>query len=272
MQDRHRVLLQRGISPHDAARINTGNDAALLGNLYPAAYWNIWNIFSRPDLLRELRAEVAKAVVIGETGSAGDSGPTYTLDISVLRTACPLLVSAFQETQRLYSLSLQIREVLQDTTVIPTDSKREILFRKGSMVQISGLPALHDKDIWGQDADEYDSHRFIRLRKDPDSQILKPSDIPSGAFPVWGIAPHVCPARQFATTGCIAMAALLVLRFDVEPERGTWALPKLVCGLQSMVMPAKEVSVRVKPRGEWNQGTWKVVVGQPLTKAPLAVS
>ncbi|KAH8895780.1 cytochrome P450 [Thozetella sp. PMI_491] len=271
VQRRNAILRQHGMTPLDAVGINTGNDAALLGNLYPAAFWNIWNIFSRPDLLRELRAEVAKAVV-REEASSPEAGPTFTLDISVLRTACPLLVSTFQETQRLNSLSFQIREVLRDTTVAPTDSKRDFLFKQGNMVQISGLPALHSKETWGPDADEFDAHRFIRLRKDPESQIVKPSDLPSGAFPVWGIAPHVCPARQWASTACMAMAALLILRLDVEPEGDKWTLPKLTSRNVSMAMPTKEVNIRAKSREEWNRGGWKVVVGQPQTRAPLAIT
>lgn len=44
----------------------------------------------------------------------------------------------------------------------------------------------------------------------------------ASGFVPWGAAPYLCPARQFATTEILIVAALLVMQADIRPACGTW--------------------------------------------------
>lgn len=126
--------------------MNTGLDVALISNYAGIAFWTVYHVLSRPGLLEAVRDEAEKAVVRGE--KEGD----YTLDVSVLRTSCPLLVSVLQETQRLKTTVANIREVISDTSI--SAGGKDYMLKKGNYVQLHCPPVLHSKELW------YD--RFLR--------------------------------------------------------------------------------------------------------------
>lgn len=140
VKERTRVLIESGAPPMEAIAINTGFDVALLGNYTGIAFWTIYNVISRPELLEAARKEAENAVIRG--GEDGD----FTLDVSVLRTSCPLLVSVLQETQRLQTWHANIREVISDTKI--SAGGKDYMLKKGNYVQLHGQPVLRSKELW----------------------------------------------------------------------------------------------------------------------------
>lgn len=127
----------------------------------------------------------------------------------------------------------------------------------------------------GENANDFDPRRFIK-KDDPAGGIVPRNQIPPMAFPVWGIAPHVCPARFYAGTGVLVLVALLILRLDFLPVgegRGDPEWRKLGDGFDfsGISRPTTPVQVSVKPRAE-RMGRWRVVVGTPNTRLQFSVA
>ncbi|KAK3689091.1 cytochrome P450 [Podospora appendiculata] len=269
LQARTSLFADRDLSLRENAWMNIGYDVAILANFVPTAFWAVYNVISRPALLAQIRDELVATETVARDADDG----SCVLDLSRLRTSCPLMLSAFQETQRVATTHAMIREVLADTT-ISTDTSSYLL-KKGAYVQVASVPTLRSAEIWGDDPAVFDPHRFIKLKKDAASSIVRPADLPSAAFPVWGIAPHVCPARQYASTGCLALVAMLAMRFEFLPAEGgggEWkARLRTRIDFQSVVLPDEKVRVCVRLRKGWNEGVWRVVVGEVGTRMVLAV-
>lgn len=140
IKERTRILVENGCPPIDAAHMNGGLDVALISNYAGIAFWTIYHVLSHPGLIEAVRDEAEKAVVKGENGD------DYTLDVSILRTSCPLLVSVLQETQRFKTTHANIREVISDTSI--SAGGKDYVLRKGNYVQLHGVPVLHSKELW----------------------------------------------------------------------------------------------------------------------------
>ncbi|KAK2607016.1 hypothetical protein N8I77_005728 [Diaporthe amygdali] len=271
IKERSRALIDNGSPVEEAARMNTGLDVALISNYAGIAFWTVYHVLSHPGLITAVRDEVEKAVVRAENEE------DFTLDVSVLRTSCPLLVSTMQETQRLKTTHSNIREVISDTKI--TAGGKDVLLKKGNYVQLHGSPVLHSQELWGDDADEFDPYRFIRMKKDSPPGVVPPNQLPTMSFPVWGVAPHVCPARFYASTGVMVLVALVVLRLDISPagtRRGdardaAWQELEGVFNFSAVSRPQGPVHVSVRPRKS-GMGKWGVVVGKPNTRLQFSVA
>ncbi|KAI3390376.1 hypothetical protein diail_9880, partial [Diaporthe ilicicola] len=197
VKETDRIYREAGWPDEDIARHHAILSNGIFSNTSPSIYWAIHDLYSRPDLVSEVRKEVLANAVDGtkETG--------FTLDIAAVKQKCPLLLSAYQETQRLRHTHANIRAVLQDTVL------DEYLLKKGNLVQMPAEPIHADTALWGPTAAEYDPYRFVK-------QKLAPGFLP------WGAPPHLCPARQFAALEVLLVLALLVVRVDLEPVGSGW--------------------------------------------------
>ncbi|KXH35577.1 hypothetical protein CSAL01_05783 [Colletotrichum salicis] len=271
IKGRSRVMAENGVSPRDIGRINVGFDIAMLANYVPTTWWSVFEVFSRPWLVDAIREEVRKAVKKDENGE-------FCMDISVIKSACPLLLSSIQEAQRLHTIHAHIREVLRDTT-ITVDNKTQLL-KSGNYVQINGIPILRNEETWGSDATSFDAYRFIKMKKKPDTPgVAAPGDLAPHSFPIWGVAPHVCPARWFATTGTMTLIALMTLKLDVEvasefkgegPSGREWRMPEVEGLFVALHSPAEPIPITVRSRQEF-EGKWRVEIGTPGTRLQLSV-
>lgn len=120
--------------------MNTALDIALITNYTGVAFWTLYHVFSQPGLLEAARKEAEKSII------KGDEDGDYTLDMSVLRTSCPLLVSVMQETQRLKTTHANIREVISDTNI--SAGGKDHMLKKGNYVQLHSPPVLRSKELW----------------------------------------------------------------------------------------------------------------------------
>lgn len=117
----------------------------------------------------------------------------------------------------------------------------------------------------------------MRKGDDPAGGVVPPNQLPAMAFPVWGVAPHVCPARFYASTGVLVMVALVVLRLDVSLAGAAggagpaWRALKEEFNYSAVSRPTEPVRVSVRPRKD-RRGNWKVVVGRPNTRLQFSVA
>lgn len=253
---------REGVSLRDQAGNQASFNLALLPNTVPTAFWSLYDIFSRLQLLADVRAEVeGNAVSIEEK----DGKTAFSLDVAKLRTDCPLLLSSYQETQRTKSIHANIRQVLSETTIESPTTGSQYYMTRGEYIQMPSGPIHKDTSIWGSTASSFDPHRFLKS----DTATRKGE---SYSFLPWGSAPHLCPARQFASTEIMLFVALMVLRFEFASPGGAerWGELKPMAGeLLTMMPPKGEVRVDVRRRAGW-QGKWTLVMGDSSKRIPLA--
>ncbi|KAF4943229.1 hypothetical protein FSARC_14980, partial [Fusarium sarcochroum] len=145
--ERLRTMQEAGIDEDDICKQQAAFGIAAFANTVPIMYWAIYELFSRPDLLEEVRKELFEQAISGtkETG--------FKLEVAALKTKCPLLLSVYQETQRLRHVHANIRKVTEDTLL---DGK--YLLKAGHFVMMPGQPVHTNKTTWGDSADTFDPY------------------------------------------------------------------------------------------------------------------
>jgi cytochrome P450 len=226
----------------------------MLSNTVPTFYWTIWELYSRKDLLAEVREELKACAIIEQKEG-------FALNIAALKTDCSLLLSVFQETQRIRHIHAAIRKVMSDTLL---DGK--YLLRKGNYLQMPGSSIHSNTELWGPSATDFDPYRFVNQGAHASGFKQRGRD-----FLAWGAPPHLCPARQFAATEILILVALFVMRVDLRPVRDTWEKsPALDFNDPVTVLnPKTDVQVHVSVREKW-AGDWKLHMSPSTCRVPLA--
>ncbi|KUL82073.1 hypothetical protein ZTR_09122 [Talaromyces verruculosus] len=234
---RYKVHISNGISLEEFARIEASLGLGLLSNTVPTTFWLMFDLYSRPKLLQQLREEI-------ENNALYINGNSATIDVADLRDQCPMLVSTFQESLRFRASGASTRFVYEDMMF---DDK--YLLRAGSIVYIPAQPVHSHADVWSQSSSEFVPDRF-----------LKSNPRKLGGFLGFGVSPSICPGRHFASGEIISFAAAMILRFDLSPAKSpsSWAEPKL--NLSSVVAtatpPGEPFLVNLTPRGEFADFDW----------------
>lgn len=228
-----------GFSLEDLARGELGNAFAVLGNSTPCALWVLYQVFSDEQVLDNIRREVSAMVT-------DDSDGICSIDLANIRTACPALLSTFQETMRYRGVAPGPRLILDDVVL---DGGYRL--KQGSMLMIP-TPVQHtDTSAWGDDANEFDYMRFARK---PAPGKKRPNRV---AFRAFGGGHVLCPGRHFATTEIMALVALMVIQFDVTPTTGKWIEPSWKNSPLQAGFPIidQDIEVELRPRNpnvKWN--------------------
>jgi len=255
-----------GISPEDSARFEITNMIGILVNTAPAAFWLIMHVYSHPGLLEDLRKEVEGILHVSSEVDSG--GVVRTLDISLLKTSCPLLFSTYQELLRIHSSNASVRWVMQDTLLAD-----KYLLKKDGIIQMPSKVMHEDMEIWGPTAAVFDPRRFVKVDSNskPDAKGgvggagavgEKTQKQHPAAFRAFGGGSTLCPGRFFATTEIMSVVAMFLLRFDLAPVGGNLSLPTQVGNslATSIQAPTRDVRVRVRRRGgKWEGGRWRFV-------------
>jgi cytochrome P450 len=254
IHERQRVLNDSGITKKDIDKNEATFAIAVFANTSPTMFWALWELYARPEILEEVREEIARNALRGSK----DEG--FKIDVAALKQKCPLLLSVFQETQRVRQAHANIRKVMADTLL-----DGQYLLKAGNYLQMPGKPIHMDKTIWGESAEVFDPYRFV-----PKGDNGEKVSVGTNSFMAWGAAPHLCPARQFATTEILILLALLAMRVDMKPiETGTWELETKQGEFASVQSPKLDVKVQIIPRSEW-MGTWTLEMGESKTRVSLA--
>ncbi|KAI9903489.1 hypothetical protein N3K66_000018 [Trichothecium roseum] len=271
IRERQRILREGGVRFDDRVKQDASFCTAAFPSTVPTLFWTVYDLFSRPEILAQVREELLEhAVVKGASGSG-------KLDVAALKTRCPLLLSVYQETQRTKHIHANVRLVTEDTVL---DGRW--LLRKGAYLQMPGQPIHESEAVWGPAATEYDPYRFYQpqttaARGEGEEETGKAGSrqkvtVKPNTFLAWGAAPHLCPARQFASTEVMILVALLALSVDLAPAGGAgWdRRPELsTAEMTTLIGPAKDVRLEVRPR-EAAAGGWALEMGESRTRVSLA--
>jgi len=247
---RHQTMVEGGLNLEDMSRSEAAMAFGLLGNSVPSTFFLLFELCSRPTVADEIRQELLKNAV---TVQKQDGKSTHVVDLALIREKCHHFVSAFQEMLRLRMLSPNTRQISREVLL---DNK--YLLKKGSLVQMP--PAYYNRSeaFWGSTVLEFDSKRFLTKESGSGGRTR--------GFIAFGSTPHICPGRHFAAGEICALAAMLLLRFDIEPVGGKWYEPELnAMALTASVPPPKDpYMVKVTPRAEFTGVEWdfKVTAGK----------
>ena len=205
-------------------------------NVVPTVFWMLSYIYSDADLLQALREEVA---ILGNP-----------LDITKLRS-CPLLISTFQETQRLKQHGNAVRFVTADTLL------GGYLLKKGSIIQIPSAVLNTASSTWGLDSKTFNPRRFL---DSDDKKARQQGFIPFGG------GKHLCPGRHLAFTETLGFVAAFVFGFDMEGAQimGT-RTHKMGSGARK---PKGDLKVTIRRREGFDNVNWSFNVGSEKDVAP----
>lgn len=205
-------------------------------NVVPTVFWMLSYIYSNADLLQALREEVA---ILGNP-----------LDITKLHS-CPLLISTFQETQRLKQHGNAVRFVTADTLL------DGYLLKEGSIIQIPSAVLNTASSTWGPDSQTFNPRRFL---DSDDKKARQQGFIPFGG------GKHLCPGRHLAFTETLGFVAAFVSGFDMEGAQimGT-RIHKMGFGARK---PKGDLKVSIRRREGFDNVNWSFNVGSEKDVAP----
>ncbi|CAL5866295.1 uncharacterized protein PFLUO_LOCUS502 [Penicillium psychrofluorescens] len=259
---RFQIPQDAGVTVRDIALLETSMAFALLSNTVPAAFWALYDMFSRADLLKQIRDEVqANAVHISEDG-------THVIDLADLRDECPLLMSAFQEILRTRSSSSPTRYVTKELMV-----GDRYLLKEGHVVMMPAISIGRNPDVWGSTNRDFDPRRFMKATHSDNQTEKKKDPRRVGGFMSFGVSPVICPGRHFASGEILGLIAMTVMRFDVLPVGGIWkdppTNPKAITSIMGPLQGGFDVNVR--PRKEFEGTSWDFTVTEGKSRYPLVI-
>jgi hypothetical protein len=236
---RWKVQHDAGMSTETIARLEATSGLGLLANSAPTSFWTVFDIYSRPELLIMIREEVRQNALHVDASSG-----LHILDLTGIGNGCNLLLSAFQETLRLRAHGPTTRMVTEDLML-----NGQYLIKAGSILQMPSVLLNRNDSVWKEKPGEFIPERF---------QSDKHYSKKLSAFLSFGTTPRMCPGRHFATAKILALAAMLVLRYDLTPETGRWITPELNPHAMGATVnpPLDQCRVQVTQRSEYKQTTW----------------
>ena len=181
----------------------------LLNNANPTAYWLLRRIYTHPNAIPKLRAEIAPVFPPGSKSKS-----ITTLDqVHHLLTACPLLRAFYDETLRLHSYSSSNRIVAAPEDDNPTTVGGYTL-KQGRNLLLPSYSQHHSPHHFGPNPDRFDPSRFL----EPVLPGGKPAD--AKMVRAFGGGVSLCSGRFFAGNEVLAYAASVLWRYDVRFSAG----------------------------------------------------
>jgi cytochrome P450 len=144
----------------------------------------------------------------------------------------------------------------------------QYLFKAGGVVNMPSHILNREYSSWGDHSDRFDHARFMAQ----DAATAKASGRQKG-FMSFGVSPNICPGRHFASGEVLALAAMVILRYDILPESGAWNRPKVNANAiaASISPPLKAFKVKVTEREEYMGTTWAFNVTEGKGKFNLVI-
>lgn len=260
---RYTANTRYGVSLWNQGRLEVGTLLGILANTIPSLFYMLVRIFADGKLLQDIRDELENTAVLN------CGGKLKRVLILTMREKCHLLHSTFQELLRFHAKGAGARYVREDTML---DDR--YLLKKGMIVQMPMAVMHFDPTIWGAGAEEFKPDRFLKKSDDQRNHKLnsetrlKSSEekkdtkqILTGYRPFGGGA-SLCPGRHFVTLEALALTAIMVLRFDIDPVNREWSIPpqKQESLATNVFPPAHDIKVRVKRRKGMEDINWDFVM------------
>jgi cytochrome P450 len=151
-----------------------------------------------------LAAHVTYDVALADT-IRKETAPAFKIDSSLdtfyLINSCPVLMSVWFEVLRFYTSVTTMRTATEDTFIGDT------YFQKGSELLFSARQLALNRDVFSDNAAEFDHMRFFRNPELQHNESFRP----------FGGGKSMCPGRHIAVHVATALVAILLRRYDVSP-------------------------------------------------------
>ncbi|KAL8643776.1 MAG: hypothetical protein Q9226_008130 [Calogaya cf. arnoldii] len=250
---RHLINTKYNITNWNAGRLEVGVLLGILANIIPTMFYMIIHIFSDEQLLQRIRTELEASAI-----ARSSDGSTQTLKVMSMRAYCHLLHATFKEVLRHHALGSSVRYVRED---ILLDGK--YFLKKGMVVQMPMGVIHRNRHAWGNDATSFRPERFLADGSEEGGKNVRQTNT-AHAFRPFGGGTSLCPGRHVATLETMALAALMVLRFDVRPaDGGDWVIPepRQESMATNVFPPEKDVRVKVAGRAGAEGVKWSFSMG-----------
>lgn len=259
---RYTANTRYGVSLWNQGRLEVGTLIGILANTIPSLFYMLVHICSDHKLLKNIRDELENMAVLNRSENS------KKLLILSMREKCLLLHSTFQELLRFHAKGASARYVREDTML-----DEQYLLKKGMIVQMPMAVMHFDPTIWGADAEEFKPGRF--LKKSDDQRRLKLNGEmrfkPTGekdskqnltGYRPFGGGASLCPGRHFVTLEALALTAIMVLQFDIEPVNREWSIPpqKQESLATNVFPPAYDIKVTIGRRKGTEDANWEFVM------------
>ncbi|KAM0272283.1 hypothetical protein ACHAQH_008730 [Verticillium albo-atrum] len=256
IRERAQIIRSYGVASDQIGKMETNVLGVALGNTVPTLFWFFVFIISTPGLAGRIRDELE--------GLVRRDGDEATLDVSKWEQS-RLMMSCYREVMRLTSTVTITRRGDEDTKLVGPDG-REYMIRAGVDVQISGIAAHTDPEIWGDHVDEFHPERFLPFFDDPSAQHVREK---KAAYYPFGGGRHMCPGRYFAFTEIMTFVAVLPLGYDVQPGEGakgadgkSWGKPpqrtrgSMAEAISKPIKDGEGYGVRIRRKAGWENVRW----------------
>ncbi|KAI4227187.1 MAG: hypothetical protein LQ349_006761 [Xanthoria aureola] len=244
---RHDAWSKMPLMNEDAAATeDLGMIWAANGNSIPTSFWMIAEVVRDADLLRQVRAAVAKYVRVSEHEG---------LDFDYERLCNdPLLQSVYAETLRLHVASFLFRG--SDRKDFDLNGWR---IPRDAPILVSGHDAQMDPDVWTpkdkphrRPVHQFWPERFL-VRPTAQSKGMAPDFSFKGLGNSWlpyGGGNRMCPGRHFAKQEMVSSLAMMLTLFDIEMVNPKGKIPEndLVGYGFGALWPKQPMPVRLRRR------------------------
>ncbi|EGO55209.1 hypothetical protein NEUTE1DRAFT_147788 [Neurospora tetrasperma FGSC 2508] len=254
---RTRLLKRYDLPDDELAKNEVAITLVATTNVLSTLFWCIAEIWTRPDLLQQIRAEALLAV-FGNSQKAlsGEDMGTRTITIPAtgLDAKCPLLASCFRESIRLASQIVTARRVLKDTMLTDPVSGSSYMLKADTNVMMPAKVVHRNTAVWGADAEGFNPRRFMWEELGPKVERQR-----KAAFVPFGGGKHMCPGRHFAFTENLALMAALAIGFEIEGlDRSKLKMGDSKRGETAKPLPGLEGGeVVLKKREGWEGVEWE---------------
>lgn len=204
-------------------------------NSQPLVFWFVAYIYSTPDLLPELRKEIAVYVKVSETNP-----PRITaFDIPALSHSCPLFKSSLFEAYRMANEATSIRYVRDAVTI--EDGGRQVHLKPDSWVSAPHGARQHDPAVYPE-PHVFKPDRFLETDPETGRRVAR-----YGRLKPWGSGHGICKGRTLAEKEILGIAACMISLWDMEPVGGKWKLPGMRMGT-GVMCPTEDMRVVLRRR------------------------
>jgi cholesterol 7alpha-monooxygenase len=204
------------------------------GNTVPAAFWVLFHILSDPESHKAVQKEVDHLFGDGDKELSCE-----VLDTMVVLNSC------IQETLRIYSENMVIREVQEDFELdLGVEGLPKYNVFRGSRVAVM-MSRLHMDGTIFENPTLFRWNRFL----DPEKKLSKNGiPLPIPLLRPFGAGSSVCPGRKFAVYELKVLLVRLLHNYELELiDKQPPALDHSRIGL-GMYVPKTDVQVRVTSR------------------------
>ncbi|KAL4804875.1 cytochrome P450 [Aspergillus unguis] len=255
IKNRVRMAKDLGLSPQDSAPAHLALLWAMNGNSPNIVFYHLLHLYSNPNLLEEVRQEIAPFVKVTrptreETGFPILEPPRLSIDIDGLSNSCELLKATFYETLRMDSAGLSFRQLTADLTLTETEEEaastkrpaQSYLLKKDELV-ILPHGVVHNDPEHFPNPDQFDPLRFLQADPQTGKQRAKFEKM----TPFGGGMP-ACKGRAFAEKKILALSAAIVSLWQVTPVDGKeFKIPEHKIS-SAAFLPKNDIRVRISPR------------------------